>query len=63
MAGRNVHYDHESLRDERQYGFYWYSGLWRILRPVLVLLTALVLLFGLGTTVYNAIDENYLSAR
>ena len=27
-------YDHEQLRDERQYGFYWYSGLWRVLRPL-----------------------------
>ena len=34
----NREYDHESLRDEREYGFYWYSGLWNILRPVLIVL-------------------------
>lgn len=54
-------YDHETLRDERQYGFYWYSGLWRLLRPVLVALTALVLVFGLGSTVYGVIDDRFLS--
>jgi len=63
MAKRErPYYDHESLRKERQYGFYWYSGLWHLLRPLLVVLTALVLLFGLGSTLYNAIDDNYLSA-
>ena len=55
-------FDHEQLRDERQYGFYWYSGLWRILRPALVALAALVLVFGLGSTVYGVIDEKYISA-
>lgn len=55
-------YDHEQLRDERQYGFYWYSGLWRVLRPLLVALTALVLVFGLISTVYGVIDEKFISA-
>ena len=30
---QNRPYDHESLRDEREYGFFWYSGLWRGLPP------------------------------
>jgi UPF0755 protein len=63
MAKRErPYYDHESLREERRYGFYWYSGLWHILRPVLVAVTALVLLFGLGSMAYSAIDDRYLSA-
>ncbi len=62
MARWDQHYDHETLRDERQYGFYWYSGLWNLLRPFLVLLTALVLVFGIGTSVYAMIDDQYLSA-
>ena len=42
---RDIHkdYDHETLHDERQYGFYWYSGLWRILRPVLIFAAALLI--------------------
>lgn len=62
MSKHTLPYDHESLRDERQYGFYWYSGLWHVLRPILVGLTALVLVFGLCSTVYSVIDEKFISA-
>jgi len=54
-------YDHESLRDEREYGFYWYSGLWRILRPVLVFLAALMIVFGAVSVIWDAVDEAFLS--
>ena len=46
-------YTYRSMRDERQYGLYWYSGLWQILRPILIALTVLVLIVGIGTTVWN----------
>jgi len=58
---RNREYDHETLRDEREYGFYWYSGIWRILRPVLIGLASLLIVFGVVSGVYSAIDENFLS--
>lgn len=54
-------YDHESLRDERQYGFYWYSGLWRILRPALIFFAALMIVFGVVAAVWQKIDESFLS--
>ncbi len=54
-------YDHESLRDEREYGFYWYSGLWHVLRPILIGLAALVLVFGLLSSLYGVIDDKFLS--
>lgn len=54
-------YDHESLRDERQYGFYWYSGLWRILRPALILFAALMIVFGVVAAAWQKIDESFLS--
>lgn len=62
MAKWEQPYDHESLRNERQYGFYWYSGLWHLLRPILVLLTSLVILFGLMSSLYGVIDDHFLSA-
>ncbi|MBR6569744.1 MAG: endolytic transglycosylase MltG [Clostridia bacterium] len=58
---RNKDYDHESLRDEREYGFYWYGGLWSILRPVLVFLTSLLIVFGIVSSVYQAIDNAFIS--
>ncbi len=45
----NREYDHETLRDEREYGFYWYSGLWNVLRPILIGLAAALIVFGLAS--------------
>ena len=47
---KDKNYTYRSMRDEREYGLYWYSGLWHILRPVLVGLTVLVLVIGIGMT-------------
>ena len=46
-------YTYRSVRDERRYGFFWYSALWGVLRPVLVGLTVLVLVTGICITVWN----------
>ncbi|MBP3540848.1 MAG: endolytic transglycosylase MltG [Clostridia bacterium] len=53
-------YDYEQLRDERKYGFYWYSGLWNILRPVLIGLCALLIVFGVLSGAYMSLKKNYL---
>ncbi len=55
-------YEEEPIQEERQYGFYWYASLWRVLRSVLIIITALVLVFGLLTGFYNTINDNYFSA-
>ena len=54
-------YTYRSIRDEREYGLYWYSGLWHILRPVLVGLTVAVLLIGIGMTVWNKLYGEFLA--
>ena len=54
-------YTYRSMRDERQYGFYWYSGLWRVLRPVLVVTCALVVVIGLLSTAWNKVYGEYLA--
>ncbi len=58
---RDWDYDHESLRDERQYGFFWYSGIWRILRPVLIGAASLLIVFGLVSAAYHWVDDRFLS--
>lgn len=55
-------YNPEFRQEERQYGFYWYSALWRLLRSVLIGIAAVVLVFGLLSGVYNIINDNYVSA-
>lgn len=65
MARRNRNHqdmDPEQRQEDRKYGFYWYSALWRLLRSVLIVVTALVLVFGLLSGLYNTLSENYLRA-
>ena len=52
---------YESIRDERQYGPYWYSVLWRIIRPVLVAAGSLLVVIGIISTAWNAVYDNYLA--
>ena len=49
------------MRDEREYGPYWYSGLWRLLRPLLVGLTTLLVVAGLLTSGWNAVYGKFLA--
>ena len=53
-------YGSREKRDGR-YGFYWYSGVWYVLRPILVGLTVLVLVIGIGMTVWNKLYGSFLA--
>ena len=53
-------YGSRERRDGR-YGFYWYSGVWYVLRPILVGLTVLVLVIGIGMTVWNKRYGSFLA--
>lgn len=52
---------YKSVRDERQYGPYWYSVLWRIIRPVLVMAGSLLVVVGIISSIWNAVYEEYLA--
>ena len=54
-------YTYRSMRDEREYGLYWYSGLWHVLRPILVALTVIVLVIGIGMTVWGKLYGSFLA--
>ncbi|HPF87288.1 MAG TPA: endolytic transglycosylase MltG [Candidatus Limiplasma sp.] len=65
MANRHRNhspYDPALKQEERKYGFYWYNALWRLLRSILIIVAALVLVFGLLSGLYNTINEKYFSA-
>ena len=51
---------YRSVRDEREYGPYWYSGIWRIVRPLMIGLTVALIIAGLGLTAWNQIYEHLL---
>ena len=54
-------YTYRSMRDEREYGFYWYSALWQVLRPILVVAGALVVVIGLLMGAWNKVYGEYLA--
>lgn len=56
-AYRPERYSKRTLHDEREYGFYWYEWLWKLLRPVVVFLCSLLIVIGLVTTLWNKVDE------
>lgn len=52
---------YESVRDEREYGPYWYSLLWRVVRPVLILAASLLVVGGILSSVWGSVYEKYLA--
>ena len=54
-------YTYRSMRKEREYGLYWYSGLWQVLRPILVALTVLVIVAGLCVTGWNRLYGTFVA--
>ena len=52
---------YQSVRDERQYGPYWYNVLWRIVRPVLVLAGSLLVVAGIISGIWNKVYDEYLA--
>ena len=53
-------YNTRILHEEREYGFYWYEWLWKILRPVLIFMCSVLIVVGMVTYVWNHIYESYL---
>ncbi len=54
-------YTYRSMKKEREYGLFWYSGLWHVLRPLTVALTVAVIIAGLGISLWNRIDSEFLA--
>lgn len=54
-------YTYRSIREERKYGFYWYSGLWRVIRPVMVGLAVFAVVAGLLVTGYNKVYAEFFA--
>jgi len=52
-------YTYRGIRDERQYGIYWYSALWRVLRPILVAAAVTVVVAGICMTVWRMLYSRF----
>lgn len=53
-------YTYESLHQEREYGLYWYSGLWALLRPILIFACALLVVIGIVSAAWNKISRQVI---
>ena len=51
---------YRSIRDEREYGGYWYSALWRVIRPVMIGVTVAVIVIGICFTLWNRAYDEFL---
>ena len=55
------HDSYESIRDERRYGPYWYSALWRIIRPILIGLGTVLVVAGILFSVWNKVYGEFIA--
>ena len=54
-------YTRERLREEREYGLFWYSWLWNLIRPVMLALCVLVVVTGVVMGAWNWVDRRFLA--
>ena len=54
-------YTYRSMHEEREYGFFWYSALWRVLRPILVVAASLVVIIGLISAGWSWVYGEFLA--
>ncbi|NLD34665.1 MAG: endolytic transglycosylase MltG [Clostridiales bacterium] len=59
-SGPPKDYTFDSLHHEREYGLYWYSWIWHLLRPVLIGVCALLLLLGLVSFAWGQVSAAYV---
>ena len=53
-------YTYESLHREREYGLYWYSWVWHILRPLIIAASALIIVFGVISFAWTQISNEMI---
>lgn len=58
---KDRNYTYRSMRDEREYGVFWYSALWRVLRPVLIGIATLVAVTGILLGIWHQVYSAYLA--
>ncbi len=53
-------YNQKTLHKEREYGFYWYSWLWKIIRPVLIFAISAIITLGIFINGWYIVYDNFL---
>ncbi len=53
-------YNQKTLHREREYGFYWYSWLWKLIRPALIFLISAIITVGVFINGWFVVYDNFL---
>ena len=53
-------YDHQTLHEERSYGFFWYDWIWTVVRPLIVFTASLAIVCGLVLTGWNFVTDRFI---
>ena len=53
-------YNPKTLHKEREYGFYWYSWLWRLIRPLLIFCISAIITLGIFVNGWFAVYDHFL---
>lgn len=53
-------YTEKTLREDREYGFYWYAWLWQLLRPVMIFACAAIIVIGIVSSCWTMLYEQFL---
>ena len=54
-------YTQESLLKEREYGLFWYSWLWTVLRPLLIALCVFLVVAGVAMAAWNWVNREFFA--
>ena len=52
-------YNQKTLHRDREYGFFWYSWLWHLLRPVMVFLCSLIVVLGIVASGWQFVNSQF----
>lgn len=54
-------YNIRSLHEDREYGLFWYAWLWKLVRPVMIFLCAVLVVIGMVTIGWNKVYDTFLA--
>ncbi len=61
LGSRKRNFTYQSMRDEREFGPYWYSGLWNVFRPVLIGFATVIVVIGILSWIWNTVYAAYIA--